>query len=212
MMQEIFNDENNRSLNYTKIDRCQDNICINNDEYYKQIIHSNEHNNSDQDLNIKILLTNRFRLILFIFLFLTTHTNALPAYPTQMNYNQPSVPVQLNDRSIYPTQQTFKVYRRFPTQIQQQQQQFNNIPSYSNAAIVQVHSQQNPTIYVQNSNEQQYTLQLRRERQRRAMIDRMVTLFDEDGNGQLTKDELYSMALRSNAFPRFHSYLKQTST
>ena len=34
---------------------------------------------------------------------------------------------------------------------------------------------------VQNSNTQQLTLQVRRERQRRAMIDRMVILFDEDG-------------------------------
>ena len=32
------------------------------------------------------------------------------------------------------------------------------------------------------------------------------------GNGQLTKDELYSMALRSNMFPKFHHYLKQTPT
>jgi len=59
------------------------------------------------------------------------------------------------------------------------------------------------------------------------MIDKIVLLFDEDGllllffklilfrylgNGQLTKDELYSMALRSNMFPKFHYYLKQTLT
>jgi hypothetical protein len=71
--------------------------------------------------------------------------------------------------------------------------------------------------------------QLRRERQRRTMVDRMLALFDDDGqslnrafdlsyvddyflgNGQLTKDELYSMALRSNMFPKIHYYLKQTS-
>jgi hypothetical protein len=75
--------------------------------------------------------------------------------------------VQLTDRFVYP-QQTYKVYRRF------QNQQLNNIPSYSNGASVQVYDQQ---LNVQNSN----TLQLRRERQRRAMIDRMVILFDEDG-------------------------------
>jgi hypothetical protein len=85
--------------------------------------------------------------------------------------------VQLTDRSMYP-QQFFKVYRRFPNTIQSQ---FNNIPSYSNAAVVQVHNQQQTSIIVQNSNEQQFTLQIRRERQRRAMIDRMVSLFDEDG-------------------------------
>jgi hypothetical protein len=105
-----------------------------------------------------------------------------------VNYNQPqslqspsSLPVamvQLTDRSMYP-QQFFKVYRRFPATIQSQ---FNNIPSYSNAAVVQVHNQQqSSSIIVQNPNEQQFTLQIRRERQRRAMIDRMVSLFDEDG-------------------------------
>jgi hypothetical protein len=31
VMQEKFYDENTRSLNYTKIDRCQDNSCIDND-------------------------------------------------------------------------------------------------------------------------------------------------------------------------------------
>ncbi len=105
-----------------------------------------------------------------------------------VNYNQPqslqspsSLPVamvQLTDRSMYP-QQFFKVYRRFPATIQSQ---FNNIPSYSNAAVVQVHNQQqSSSIIVQNPNEQQFTLQIRRERQRRAMIDRMVSIFDEDG-------------------------------
>ncbi len=78
MTQEIFNDENNRSLNYTKIDRCQDNICIDNDEYYKQIFYLN--NEKDNNINIKILLTNRFHFILFVFLFLTSQSNALPIY------------------------------------------------------------------------------------------------------------------------------------
>ncbi len=80
VMQEKFYDENTRSLNYTKIDRCQDNSWIDNDEYYRQIIHSNEHFNSIQDLKIKIILTDRFRLILFIFFILTPQSNALPVY------------------------------------------------------------------------------------------------------------------------------------
>ena len=42
-MQEIFDDENYRLLNYNKIDRCQDNIYMNSDAYYRQIIHLNEH-------------------------------------------------------------------------------------------------------------------------------------------------------------------------
>jgi len=112
-----------------------------------------------------------------------------------VNYNQPgslsyiqqppsSLPVarvELTDRS-YP-QQTFKVYRRFPNPIQQP---LNNIPSYSNGAVVQVYdqtnfiNQQQSSVIVQNSN-QQLTLQIRRERQRRAMIDKIVTIFDEDG-------------------------------
>ena len=126
--------------------------------------------------------------------------------------------VQLSDGSVYP-QQAYKVYRRLPNQ------QINAIPMYSNAVAVQV--QQPPTVVLQTPNQQQFALQIRRERQRRAMIDRMVTLFDDDGstffeclrlifirfclgNGQLTKDELYSMALRSNIFPKLHYYLKQT--
>ena len=32
------------------------------------------------------------------------------------------------------------------------------------------------------------------------------------GNGQLQKDELYSMALRSKMFPKFHHYLKKKRT
>ncbi|CAF1366054.1 unnamed protein product, partial [Adineta ricciae] len=120
------------------------------------------------------------------------------------NYNQQGLPVamvQLSDGSVYP-QQPYKFYRRIPNQ------QINGIPMYSNAVAVQV--QQPPTVVLQTPNQQQFTLQIRRERQRRAMIDRMVTLFDDDGNGQLTKDELYSMALRSNIFPKIHYYLKQT--
>ncbi len=205
--------ENNRSLNYTKIERCQDNNCIDNDEYYRQILYLNEHLNSEKD--IKIILTNRFRLILFIFFILTSQSNALPIYQLSqnqskyfkliflfqiilnflVNYNQPerlsyiqqspsSLPiarVQLTDRSTY-SQQPFNIYRRYPIQ---QQQQLNNIPSYSNGAVVQVYdqtSQQQSSAFVQqNPNQQKLTLQLRRERQRRSMIDKIVVLFDEDG-------------------------------
>ena len=147
------------------------------------------------------------------------------------------------DRSIYPTTPSFnsaKAYRHYsiPEQQQQQQQWRQPIPSYSNGAQVEL---SNPAqIVYQRQQQQQQPIssainnnlmnqQLQRERQRRAMIDRMLALFDEDGeneiwiliqsslfslfalgNGQLTKDELYSMALRSNMFPKFHYYLKQT--
>jgi hypothetical protein len=74
-------EKNNRSLNYTIIDRCQDNICIDNDEYYRQILHLNEYFICEQD--IKIILTNRFRLILFILLILSSQSNALPILQTQ---------------------------------------------------------------------------------------------------------------------------------
>ncbi|UJR36515.1 hypothetical protein I4U23_029236 [Adineta vaga] len=213
MMQEIFYDESNRSMKYTKIDHCQDNISIDNDDYYKQIIYSHEQRISNQKIKLEIILTNRTHLIFFIFLIFTSQTYALPLYQApsvnynsvqNYNYNQQSLPVamvQLSDRPVYP--QSYKMYRRFPNQ------QVNTHPGYSNAAVVQV--RQPAAVILQNHpNEQQLTLQLRRERQRRAMIDKMVTLFDEDGNGQLTKEELYSLALRSNIFPKFHYYLKQT--
>ena len=89
MMQEKFCNENNRSVNYTKIDRCQDNIWINNDEYYQQILHSNEHFNNKQDKRIEIILKNRFHCILFVFLILTSQANAASIYQslqTQSKY------------------------------------------------------------------------------------------------------------------------------
>lgn len=118
--------------------------------------------------------------------------------------------IQLADQSALPPQ-SYRVYRRMP----------NPIPSYSNGAVVQNYDQQQPPQAIIQDQ------QIRRERQRRAMVEKIVTIFDEDGefirfvllpstcfhlgNGQLTKDELYSMALRSNMFPKFHYYLKQTS-
>ena len=89
MMQEKFYNENNRSLNYTKIDRCQDNIRISNDECYQQILHSNEHFNKKQDKKIKIILKDRFHCILFVFLILISEANAASIYQslqTQSKY------------------------------------------------------------------------------------------------------------------------------
>jgi hypothetical protein len=54
---------------------------------------------------------------------------------------------------------TYKIYQHHP------------IPSYSNGAVVQVSDQT-------NFNNRQ---QLKRERYRRIMIDRMFSIFDEDG-------------------------------
>jgi hypothetical protein len=162
--------ENNRSLNYTKIDRCQDKNSIDNDEYYRQILHLNEHfYNCEQD--IKIIFNNRLRTILFVFFILISQSNALPLYPSYIQSPPSSLPVamvQLTEQSVYP-QQTYKIYRRFPNQIEQPMQP---IPSYSNGAVVQIYDQTN------SHNQQQF----RRERQRRAMIDKIVTIFDEDGS------------------------------
>ena len=186
MMQEIFDDENHRSLNYTKIDRCQDNISIDNDEYYRQIFSSNEYLLPKQKILFQINFINHLSLFLFIILFLTSQANALPIYVQQTQTSGlPVAMVQLTDRSVYspPPPPTFHVYRRFPNPIQQQQQ-LNRLPNYPNSAIVQVYDQQVPT-NVQNQ-------QLRRERQRRAMIDKMVTIFDDDGmNLYLYSNSLY---------------------
>ncbi|CAF2524319.1 unnamed protein product [Rotaria sp. Silwood2] len=237
MTQRKFYDENNRSLNYTKIDQCQDNNYNDNDDYYRQILHLNEHINYEQDIKFKIILTNRLHLILFIFLILTSQSNALPIFqslqrPTDSNQygslssiqqsplSLPVAMVQLSDRSLYHPQPSYKVYRRISNPVQQQ---LKNIPSYSNGAVIKIYDQTNfihhhqqqqqqSSMIVQNPNEQQLTLQLKRERQRRVMIDRIVSIFDDDGDGQLEKDELYSMALRSNMFPKFYQYLKQTSS
>ena len=62
-------------------------------------------------------------------------------------------------------QSPYKIYRHFPNSIQE-------IPSYSNGFRVQINNQQ------QNLNQ----LQFKRERQRRVMIDKIITLFDEDGS------------------------------
>lgn len=99
--------------------------------------------------------------------------------------------VQLTDRTLY-SQQPFKVYRRLPNPIQQQQPQpqpQHKIPSYSNGAAVKIFDQtnyinqqkQHSSVVIQHPNEHQVSLQTKRERQRRAMIDRMVSMFDEDG-------------------------------
>ena len=80
MMQEVFHDDSNRSMNYTKIDHCQDNISIDNDDYYKQIIHSTKQRHSNQEIKLQIIVAHRIHLILFIFLFLTCQTSSLPLY------------------------------------------------------------------------------------------------------------------------------------
>lgn len=181
MMQAEFDDENHRSLNYTKFDRCHDNFSIDNDESYRQICSSTEHFDSERRINIKINLTNRFPLILLLFLFVTSQATALPIYQPSQNaafvqQPPPAYPVamvQLTDRSAY-SPQSYNVYRRLSNSLQQQQ--INPIPSYSNGAVVQVYDQQQQqaSAVVQNQ-------QLRRERQRRGMIEKVVTIFDEDG-------------------------------
>lgn len=76
---------------------------------------------------------------------------------------------------------------------------------YSNAGQVQIINP-NRMMYPSMQDEQ-----YRRERQRRMMVEKLFRLFDEDGNGQLTNDEFYSMALRSNIFPKIHSYFRQNT-
>lgn len=71
--------------------------------------------------------------------------------------------IQLRNSSlspIYSQYNRYKVYRHIP------------IPSYSNNAPIQVYDNK-------NLNNQQ---QLKRERYRRSMIDRMFIIFDEDGS------------------------------
>lgn len=92
--------------------------------------------------------------------------NNLPYIQTAPG-NLPVAMVQLADQSAHPLQ-SYRVYRRMP----------NPIPSYSNGAVVQNYDQQQqqpPQAIIQDQ-------QIRRERQRRAMIEKIVTIFDEDGN------------------------------
>ncbi|CAF1440691.1 unnamed protein product [Rotaria sordida] len=178
----------------------------NNDEYYKQIFYSNEYLNYNKDLIIKINLTNQFRLFIFCILILTSQTNALPI--RRINSNQI---INLYNIQQFSTTTTIQVTTpRTPSN----HLQLNNyniyqhipISSYSNSGFVQVYNQRNF-----HNQQQQQQKQLRRERYRRIMIDRMFLIFDEDANGQLTKDELYSLSLRLNIFPKFHHFLKKNS-
>ncbi|CAF4676754.1 unnamed protein product, partial [Rotaria sp. Silwood2] len=177
----------------------------NNDEYYKQIFYSNEYLNYDKDLLIKINLTKQFRLVIFCILILTSQTNALPIFRVNSNPIVSLSNIQKSSTSFSTTKfqlknlstpsnrlqlDNYKIYRHIP------------ISSYSNNAIVQAN-------YQRNLNNQQQ--QLRRERYRRIMIDRIFLIFDEDANGQLTKDELYSLSLRLNIFPKYHHFLKKNS-
>ena len=86
MMQEEFDDENHRSMNYNKIDRCQDNHSIDNDESCRQLLlASHIYFHSKSEISIQISFTNHLRLILFVFLFFTPETHALPIYPFSGN-------------------------------------------------------------------------------------------------------------------------------
>ncbi|CAF1062818.1 unnamed protein product [Adineta steineri] len=167
----------------------------NNDDFYKQIFYSNNYLHYDKDVTIKLNVINQLHLFIFLFLILTTPSNALPIYKANSPPSSyPAAIVQVIDHStssMYPPQvNSYKVYRRLP------------IPSYSNGAVGQVYDQT-------NVNRQQ---ELKRERYRRTMIDKMFSLFDEDVNGQISKDELYSLTLRLNIFPKVHHFLKQTSS
>lgn len=86
MMQEDLDEKNHRSMNYNKIDRCQDNFSIDNDESYRQILlPSNSNLHSKQDISLQINFNNHIRLILLIFLFFTCQTHALPIYQYPTN-------------------------------------------------------------------------------------------------------------------------------
>lgn len=85
--------------------------------------------------------------------------------------NQPSEPshlptVKFSNNFPYP-HHSYKLHRRISKPIQPQ---LPLIPSYSNGAVVKIYDQ--PELL---------SVQVKRERQRRAMIDRMLTMFDEDG-------------------------------
>ncbi|UJR09586.1 hypothetical protein I4U23_013821 [Adineta vaga] len=163
-----------------------------NDECYKQILCFNESVYHEKESIFKINPLDRFHLYVLLVLILTSQSNALPIH--QKKYENPaSYPIAMVhfiDRStpvMYSQLNSYKIYRRIPL-----------LSSSNNNAY-------SPT----NSNHQQ---ELKRERYRRTMIDRLFTFFDEDVNGQLSKDELYSLSLRLNIFPKFHRFLKQTST
>jgi hypothetical protein len=147
-----------------------------------------------------------FRYFSALFLTALTAFLSLP-----VNSPPPMAMVQVLSRPTPAPFNFYKIYRRVP------------IASYSSGTIGQVYSQS-------NFNPPQ---ELRRERYRRTMINRLFLTFDEDGlfcqafvfrwtkllflsfplvNGQLSRDELYSLSLRLNIFPKFHRFLKQTST
>ncbi|CAF1066154.1 unnamed protein product [Didymodactylos carnosus] len=142
-------------------------------------------------------------------------------YPYLSNQYLPqnSQQTHLNTYKVYKHQPVLNQIPQYPNVIQpQQQQQRLRVPSYSNGGLTQIldqtaYSQNNVNNNIGNSsiiqqNIQQVTNNIRRERQRRAMIDKMLILFDDDGNGQLDANEFFSMSLRTNMFPKFHNYLK----
>lgn len=184
------------------------NLSVDHEEVYKQIRSPSGCWNPRTDFDLKLLLDYR---CLFLLLILTTHTHALPipAVGPSSSSSLPTSNIQWMSHSTTPSpMEPYRTYRHMPILLANVQ------PSYSNGGTVQLHSQRNFS-------------QLRRERHRRAMIDRLLLIFDDDGewpcryfsvhsrshlaNGEFSKDEFYSFALRLNIFPRFHQYLKQTS-
>ena len=137
------------------------------EEVYKQIRSPAEHVDSGMDLDLRLLLTHRSRLYLLLLLILTSQTHALPILASAHLDLGSSPSSSLSTANIQwsttpsPTD-PYRVYRHMPILLANLQ------PSYSNGGTVQVHSQRNFS-------------QLRRERHRRAMIDRLLLAFDDDG-------------------------------
>ena len=81
MMQE----KSPRSLNYTKIDRCQNNLSIDSDEFYRQIFYLNDRLNNSQEKKFEICFLNRYQVILFCFLILISQANTSPIYQSSQS-------------------------------------------------------------------------------------------------------------------------------
>ena len=169
--------------------RRQDDVRSPDDESCRQILHLGEWPSScEHDTRRDTLVNHRFYRIVFVILILISPSNALPLYPARVPYIQqyPSQPVQFSYSPYAASVQQAPAMLAYPSRCPTTARTAS--PCYGRT----------------------HGRPLRRRRFVRPRAPLSSSLSLDLGDGQLTKDELYSMALRSNIFPKFHHYLRQT--
>ncbi|CAF0936381.1 unnamed protein product [Didymodactylos carnosus] len=135
-------------------------------------------------------------------------------YPSQNNQQ-----MKLNKYKVYKHQPFSKQIPQYAIPVQLEQERIR-VQSYANGGSSQILDQTAPgqnnmnNIHdksnVAGQDEEQIAQSIRRERQRQVIITKIIRRFDEDGNGELDENELFTMASHTNTFSKLYNYLKGT--